>query len=249
LTLSSPFSDCGYLSFVSFFLDPPHIHRYDVYTPTRNIVFHDYGLQANQHGNNEWFKRQRDRFRQASIVRVKTALQIPGGEPDINDQANLGIYGLGKRRTMEQLNAFVGLNLQSGAGNSGKICTGHEWVPYDSSISPTDNLFSNPDNLDPQPEYPFRTNLIYYQPPVATLTYSLMRESPLTSDGINKHVSPTNNTTTSNHLPSMGVLLFLWLFGILVWFIVFTRNSLNVEMKQSRPSVVRRKSSDVYKDV
>lgn len=126
--------------------------RYDVYTPTRNIVFHDYGKQPNGHGDNEWFKRQRDRFRQASLVRAKTLLQLPGGESDANDQANLGLYGLGKRRSLAQLNEFANLDLKNKKGNilPDLKCSGHEWVPYDETISPQENLFSNPDNLDPQ---------------------------------------------------------------------------------------------------
>lgn len=131
-------------------------HRYDVYTPTRNIVFHDYGKQPNGHGENEWFKRQRDRFRQASIVRAKTMLQLPGGESDANDQANLGLYGLGKRRSLAQLSDFTNMDLKNKKGNAGPDlkCSGHEWVPYvDKKISPQENLFSNPDNLDPQVSY------------------------------------------------------------------------------------------------
>ena len=125
---------------------------YDVYTPTRNIVFHDYGRQANGHGENEWFNHQRDRFRQASIVRAKTILQISGGNLDVNDQANLGLYGLGKRRSLKQLSEFANVDLENKAGNVGANvqCSGHEWVAYDTTISPQENLYGNPDNLDPQ---------------------------------------------------------------------------------------------------
>ena len=115
-------------------------------------MFHDYGIQANGHGNREWFKHQRDRFRQASIVRAKTILQIPGGEPDANDRANLGLYGLGKRRSLKQLDEFSNVDLKNKVGNVGSDvkCIGHEWVPYDTNISPQENLYNNPDNLDPQ---------------------------------------------------------------------------------------------------
>lgn len=224
-----------------------------MYTPSRNIVFHDYGIQANGHGENEWFKRQRDRFRQASLVRVKTILQLSGGESGINDQANLGIYGLGTRRTLDQLDDFAGLDLKANKGNTGPElkCTGHVWVPYEGSISPTDNLFSNPDNLDPQPEYPLRTHLIYYQQ--VTLAQSFVdaegyaidadRKLPASDgrgpDGFDAHAT--------SHLPSSGVLFVFWLIGLLVWYIMYMPNSYfggnNIR------GVARKKSSNLFKDV
>jgi Glycosyltransferase (GlcNAc) len=228
---------------------------YDVYTPTRNIVFHDYGFQKNLHGNNEWFKRQRDRFRQASLMRVKTLLQLPGGETDINDQANLGIYGLGKRRTLEQLSAFTGMRLSNGRGTEGTTCTGHEWVPYDASILPTVNLFINPDNLDPQPEYPLRTNLTFYVPPVASQSQAVgisrqaMRSEILR--GMDEQMHSIDVATDSGNFPSVIVLFLLWTFGLLVWFVMYTPNSITGgdKKKHSRPTVVRRKSSDLYKEI
>jgi Glycosyltransferase (GlcNAc) len=227
---------------------------YDVYTPTRNIVFHDYSFQKNLHGNNEWFKRQRDRFRQASLMRVKTLLQLPGGETDINDQANLGIYGLGKRRTLEQLNDFTGMRLSNGRGTEGTKCTGHEWVPYDPKISPTENLFNNPDNLDPQPEYPLRTNLTFYVPPVASQNQAGISRQAMRSEiirGMDEQMQSADFSTDSSNLPSGIVLFLFWAFGLLVWFIMFTPNSISGgdTKKHSRPTVPRRKSSDLHKEV
>ena len=79
-------------------------------------------------------------------------MQIPGGESDANDQANLGLYGLGKRRSLKQLDEFATVDLKNKVGNIGADvqCSGHEWVPYDTNISPQENLYNNPDNLDPQ---------------------------------------------------------------------------------------------------
>jgi hypothetical protein len=58
---------------------------------------------------------------------------------------------LGKRRSLKQLNEFANVDLKNKVGNFGDVkCSGHEWVPYDTSISPQENLFNNPDNLDPQ---------------------------------------------------------------------------------------------------
>ena len=213
-----------------------------MYTPTRNIVFHDYDTQPNGHGNHEWFKRQRERFRMASLARVKTMLQMPGGEGDVNDQANLGIYGLGKRRSLEQLNAFTNLNLMKGRGHSGLHCAGHEWVSYDAGISPTENLFSNPDNLDPQPEYPLRTNLIYYHPSLSSGSQFLLLDENDDENG--------SSISTVNNVLSGGTLFLLWMVGLAVWCMIFmTKAPSGSDKKHSRSVDTRRKPSDLYKEV
>ena len=53
---------------------------------------------------------------------------------------------------MKQLNEFATVDLKNKVGNIGADvqCSGHEWVPYDTNISPQENLYNNPDNLDPQ---------------------------------------------------------------------------------------------------
>lgn len=233
-----------HLTFCSF--------RYDVYTPTRNIVFHDYGIQANGHGENEWFKRQRDRFRKNSIQRVKTILQMPGGETDELDQANLGIYGLGKRRSLRQLSEFVNVNLQARKGNVGAdlTCTGHQWVPYDFDVSPTDNLFVNPDNLDPQPEYSLRTNLVYYQQVEEALPLYEIGDAAGTDRRLPAfHNNPdgfaADATTTTSNMPPISVLIIFWVFGLLVWYIMFMLpyNKGGGSANNKHASAARRKKS------
>ena len=89
---------------------------YDVYTPTRNIVFHD--RESNGHDIKEWFKQRRERLRKQGLARVKLQLDIAPEIPNPEvAHANLGIYGLGKRRTLDQLDAFVGIDVKKGRGN------------------------------------------------------------------------------------------------------------------------------------
>ena len=92
---------------------------YDVYTPTKNIVYHDYS--DSQHGMKEWFKQRRERIRAESLHRIKLFLGMytPDGVSADVAQANLGIYGVGKRRTLKQLEDFVGISLAKGQGNKG----------------------------------------------------------------------------------------------------------------------------------
>jgi Glycosyltransferase (GlcNAc) len=92
---------------------------YDVYTPTKNILYHDYS--ENEHGQKEWFKQRRERIRNQSILRVKTFLGINSapGVPMEVAHANMGIYGLGKRRTLKQLEDFARIDLLKRRGVKG----------------------------------------------------------------------------------------------------------------------------------
>jgi len=202
-------------------------------------VFHDYGAQANGHGNNEWFKHQKDRFRKEAVTRAKTIIQLPGGDPTVTAQANLGLYGLGKRRTLQQLFEFGRIKVENDVGNTGKVinCVGHEWVPYDASISPVANLFDRPDNLDPQPEYPLRTNMIYYQQvdqAVSKIHVSindkgdaevkergLRNPAGLPSSAGGGEARQALDFPETPPLPSFSLLFVLWAFGLIVWCVLF----------------------------
>lgn len=84
---------------------------YDVYTPTRNIVYHNYNPNPDGHGVMEWDKPWKRRIKNKSLNRVRSYLEIPdAGGPGFKLD-NLGIYGLGKRRSLKQLNEFVGIDL------------------------------------------------------------------------------------------------------------------------------------------
>jgi hypothetical protein len=85
---------------------------YDVYTPTQNIVFHDYQPTPGGHGAMEWMRPRMERFRRAGIQRIKSYLGLPGGIEGLN-LSNLGIYGLGKRRSIQQMAKFVGIEMET----------------------------------------------------------------------------------------------------------------------------------------
>ena len=89
---------------------------YDVYTPTQNIVFHDYGPNPEGHSTGEWMKQRRERLRIQSLQRIRTYLQLPDGDPEL-DLNNLGIYGIGKRRSLKQLGDFAGIDFEKASIN------------------------------------------------------------------------------------------------------------------------------------
>lgn len=228
---------------------------YDVYTPTRNIVFHDYEPQTNGHGNNEWFKRQRERFRKDALERVKTAFQFAGGDSSEAAQANLGLYGIGKRRTLKQLllhSRFLATPKTNNKGD-GKLCVGHEWIPYDAQSSPIDNLFDKPDNLDPQPEYPLRTKLVFYkqaEKAAPRLKIELQGDNAKIKQVTARHVAATLDglpPMVESPLPTTSTLFILWVFGLMVWCVMYM-NPLGGSTSSGGPRKSKKKKSSV-KDV
>jgi hypothetical protein len=107
-------------------------YRYDVYTPTQNIVYHNFQPQEDGHGTQEWHKQRRERIRLQSLARIRTYLGVPDIDPDV-DLNNLGIYGLGRRRTLEQLQLsdFVGLDFATKQVRSPtKVCMTEDYTVF-----------------------------------------------------------------------------------------------------------------------
>ena len=211
---------------------------YDVYTPTQNIVYHNWQQNPDGHGTNEWNHPRDQRFRDASLARIRSYLGVPGGLEDYN-LANMGIYGLGKRRTMKQLEDFLNIEMATMKSRPKEApCMGHQWVPYDINISPVENLFDKPDDLDAQPEYPLRTELAFYKEDIEARhnLESLDRDIMEDSQQI-PHPSP---------FPSTFVLLPLWLLGLVVWYMTFATGSAS---KASKTPARKAKKKVSQKDV
>jgi hypothetical protein len=212
-------------------------HSYDVYTPTVAIAFHDNGPQSNGHGNDEWFRHQRQRFRVEAIDRAKAPLQLKLQDGTLATDtalANLGLYGLGKRRTLKQLEEFTKVDFASQQNNDGKgeTCVNLEYVPFDASVSPVDNYYDEPDDLDPQPEYPLRTKTIFYEQVVQTTPISRniaavdWREADVASNVRVDSFQRMDGIEQTN-LPPVSTLLVLWAFGMMVWCVTFRYNAMS----------------------
>ena len=192
---------------------------YDVYTPTQNIIYRK-KVVPNPH-KEEWIENWKGRktlVLKQSLKRIRSYLEITGvadDEATAERLDNLGIYGLGKRRSLKQLNEFVGIDLATQESRSlDTPCVNFEWVPYDSSISPMDNLYSNPDDLDPQPEFPLRSNLTFayeYGSSMMDLDDDMSQPSSSSlADSI--AVDPLD----SSRVP-YGTIFILWMLGICFW--------------------------------
>jgi len=222
---------------------------YDVYTPTQNIVYTNYQPNPDGHGTMEWMKRWKYRLRDKSLRRIRSYLELPDGEEGLKLE-NLGIYGLGKRRSLKQLNEFVGIDLAAQQSRPATIpCGNFQWVPYDPNISPVDNLYSNPDDLDPQPDFPLRTELTFFKdtadvtPDLEVLEGDLHPAGQVSDSGAAKVISPTPSTS---NLPSIPLLFILWVLGLVAWFyFVVIANKSSAGGKRKRKAA---KNANTYKD-
>lgn len=100
---------------------------------------------------------------------------------------------------------------------------GHKWVPYDFDISPTENLFNHPDNLDPQPEYPQRTKCVFYEEEVANAASIDVLEGDIMGE-YGEGGGKAAPRTHASPYPS-GTILFLWVVGLVVWYLKFAANA------------------------
>ena len=177
---------------------------------------------------------------------MKTALQLPEGDSSPAAQSNLGIYGIGRRRSLEQLSEFTNLDLKSLRGNTleSLTCSGKGWVSYDEGISPVQNLFDNPDNLDPQPEFPRRSKLVFYKQDIQALPdidvdvgISSDLDAPVEADQY------LQNGGTS--FPSFLLLFTLWIFGLLVWCTMFVLKNASAGRKPRSKKAKLKQSKEV----
>ncbi len=143
-------------------------------------------------------------------------------------RANLGIYGLGRRRTLDQLLEFTGIALPGSDftgqhGNDGRGCANPTWVPYDATISPRANLFDGMgmvDDLDADPEFPMRT-----LPDAISGRRRYDDTSFVMGDVGMMSKSQSVEYLTSRNAPTLEVpyllILVLWSAGMCTWYGMF----------------------------
>mmetsp|Transcript_31370 Transcript_31370/g.46891 ORF Transcript_31370/g.46891 Transcript_31370/m.46891 type:complete len:608 (+) Transcript_31370:2-1825(+) len=110
-------------------------YGYDVYTPNRVYVLHDYhGSQHNPKTSSWGHGKFGQEDLQNAYYRLNTMLDIPGGELDEQKALQLkrSRFGLGDRRTLDELIEFSGVDLRhKRATIDGKNrCGNIQWVPF-----------------------------------------------------------------------------------------------------------------------
>jgi len=124
-------------------------------------------------------------------------------------------------------------------------CANLEWIPYDSSISPTDNLYEGADDLDPQPEFPLRTELTFYE----EIDQPVGLQIDLGQDPVlEQRKTGALHNAESNELPVFTIFA-LWMFGLVVWCVIFVNQGGSTLQKQKKRRKKKKGSADSFKDV
>ena len=118
------------------------------------------------------------------------------------------------------------------------------------NISPVDNLYDKPDDLDPQPEYALRNKMVFYKeedwkPLIPNLDIegsdSIGGEENPYDGSVPKEVPQSLETSRQ---PSGTLLFLLWLLGLLTWCASFVG-----QPKQSKNGKPRRNKGTGSKDM
>ncbi len=107
------------------FLGP--VGRYDFYSPSVNLVFHHYGRAGlPKMFDEDWATRFPKVVRSAERVKAILGLQH---ESDDYDRTEMGKYGVGRRRTVQQFLRWAGIDLDAQTGKN--LCDDRDvpWVP------------------------------------------------------------------------------------------------------------------------
>ena len=112
-------------------------HGYDMYTPSRGIVFHDYRHKLMQGQGNQvpWSFQpppeegaRKAAEQEASNKRLRTLFRMPGASGEA-----LGAFGLGPARTFEQFVQFSGVDPRTQKTSEGDQCGDVKWVPFEAA--------------------------------------------------------------------------------------------------------------------
>jgi hypothetical protein len=90
-----------------------------------------------------------------------------------------------------------------------------------------ENLYDQPNDLDPQPEYPLRSELIFYKPPGEEDALRPLVDILGATDGsgglqnINAGSGVEALQPYTSPFPPASIMLSLWVFGLILWCMTF----------------------------
>jgi len=122
-------------------------YGYDIYTPHRTSIGHDYRGSRNNTFAMGW-RNKDDRSWNDILLesqkRLKTLVGLPGGDGDETNVLRLrkSKFGLGDRRTIERYIEFSGIDIANRnlLGDDKKRCGNLQWVPYSQHPNGADYL-------------------------------------------------------------------------------------------------------------
>ena len=119
-----------------------------------------------------------------------------------------------------------------------------------------DNLFDQPDDLDPQPEFPLRTNPTFYKDDkYASPDYGInsFEENVMSIEQYIQSQKSQDFSTEKNNMkpsfpsmfPCFKLLCLLWLLGLCLWYVMYYAHAPTLKGM----TTARRKRIDSFKDV
>eukprot|EP00550_Attheya_septentrionalis_P002641 CAMPEP_0198289800 /NCGR_PEP_ID=MMETSP1449-20131203/7874_1 /TAXON_ID=420275 /ORGANISM="Attheya septentrionalis, Strain CCMP2084" /LENGTH=596 /DNA_ID=CAMNT_0043988189 /DNA_START=109 /DNA_END=1896 /DNA_ORIENTATION=+ len=162
-------------------------YGYDIYTPNRVYVLHDYVRSQHNPVTASYHRLSNQTAEAASHKRLLTMIDVPGGEQDKKKVMRLkkSKYGLGDRRTIDQLIEFTGFDLRhKGRSLDGKNrCGNIQWVPFDEYPKGVNYLPRfDAETEDPLDDKPYDRSSVWYDPKVDGLGIDIEREQDMLTE-------------------------------------------------------------------
>lgn len=95
-------------------------------------------------------------------------------------------------------------------------------------------MYSNPDDLDSQPEFPLRDKMVYYKEVEESLPDLEVLEGDIHPAQIGMSASSTTTSTQPSNFPSATLLLLLWIIGLALWFYFMVLTNKSVGSKRRK---------------
>ena len=143
-------------------------YGYDIYTPHRVFVLHDYpGSQHNPKTMSWGTGKFTHEDTKMSHYRLNTLLDVPGGEKDINKAMQLkkSRFGLGDRRSLDELIQFSGIDLRHRKATIDGVnrCGNLQWVPFNEHPRGVNYIPKFDDEENPL-DLPYDKTSVWYDP-------------------------------------------------------------------------------------
>jgi len=142
-------------------------YGYDIYTPHRVYVLHDYKNSQSNPTAQSW---DRSSVKHGSVAdsnrRLKTMIDVPGGDENPENALKLkqSKYGLGDRRSLDQLIQFSGIDLRNARPSiDGKNrCGNIAWVPFTEHPKGVNYIPRFDDETEESLDLPYDSTSVWY---------------------------------------------------------------------------------------
>ncbi len=179
-------------------------YGYDIYTPNHVFVLHDYhGSQSNPVTRGWSSSKTLHGTFEDSNKRLRTMLDMPRGEsdPDVALRMKKSKFGLGDRRTLDQLIQFSGFDLRNQRVSIDGInrCGNIQWVPFTEHPKGVNYIPQfDPDTEDPL-DLPYDSTSVWYDPTAVEKADEIKNETSGTGSKAENQAIPIDNNLEKLH--------------------------------------------------